>query len=246
MPTETEIQNQQQQEQKQAQNNEQAAETPDVLLDKANQAYDAYEAEQDPAKKAELKESAKAAAAKAKETYAAEKKAAKEASDAAAAKAKPPEKYDVKKPENSPLSDAHLESIKSFAKEKKLSNEAAQMLVERESHAVKAYQEQQMADLEVKRNEWLESTKNDKEIGGANFKENAELAKRVIYRFGSESLRAELESTGLGNHPELVRMIAKIGKTMSEDTLAIPGSQTQKPVIKSQAERLYGKTTPTT
>lgn len=245
MTTPAEGQNQQDQDpSKQAQNN-QAPETPDLLLDKANQAYEAYDAEQDPVKKTELKEAAKAATAKAKESYAAEKKASKEAADAAAAKGKPPSEYKVQKPENSPLSDAHLESIKSFAKEKGLSNEAAQMLVERESQAVKSYREQQVADLEVKRNEWLESTKNDKEIGGANFKENAELAKRVIYRFGSEALRTELENTGLGNHPELVRMIAKIGKTMSEDTLAIPGSQTQKPVVKTAAERLYGETTPT-
>lgn len=239
-------QNQQDPNKAQEQQNNQAIETPDLLLDKANLAYDAYEKETDETKKAELKEAAKASVAKAKEAYAAEKKAAKEASDATAERGKPPEKYTLKAPENSPLSQAHLDEISTFAKEKGLSNEVAQMLVERESKAVDAFKESQQTMYEAKKAEWFEASKNDKNFGGEKFKENAELAHRVIERYASPALKEHLKETGLGNHPELVRFVLDIGKEMSEDKLIIPGGQTKAPEKKSAAERLYGATTPTT
>lgn len=238
-------QSQDQSKQGQQQNNQAAVETPDQLLDKANSAYEAYEKEEDATKKAELKEAAKASVAKAKEAYAAEKKASKEAADAAAAKGKAPETYTLKAPENSPLSQAHLDEISTFAKEKKLSNEAAQMLVERESKAVASFKETQQTDFETKKTQWLEDSKNDKQFGGDKFKESAELAHRVIERYASPSLKEHLKETGLGNHPELVRFVVDLGKEMSEDKLIIPGGQTQQPAKKSAAERLYGETTPT-
>lgn len=239
-------QNQDQSKPQDQQQNQNAAETPDLLLDKANQAYEAYEKETDPTKKAELKEAAKASVTKAKEAYAAEKKAAKEASDASEKGKAPPEKYTLKAPENSPLSQAHLDEISAFAKEKRLSNEAAQMLVERESKAVASFKQAQQTEFETKKTEWFEASKSDKEFGGDKFKENAELAHRVIERYASPSLKEHLKETGLGNHPELVRFVVNLGKEMSEDKLLIPGAQDKAPEKKSAAERLYGKTTPNT
>lgn len=238
-------QNQEQNNQSQQQNN-QAAETPDLLLEKANQAYEAFEKETDETKKAELKEAAKVSLTKAKEAYGAEKKASKEAADAAAKSKVPPEKYTLKAPENSPLSQARLDDISAFAKEKKMSNEEAQMLVERESKAVEAFKADQQTQFESKKTEWFKASESDKEFGGEKFKESAELAHRVIERFASPSLKEHLKETGLGNHPELVRFVLNIGKQMSEDKLIIPGGQTKQPEKKSAAERLYGGTTPTT
>ena len=235
-----------QNQQAQQQNNQAAAETPDQLLDKANQAYEAYEKEEDATKKAELKEAAKASVTKAKEAYAAEKKAAKEAADTANKPKVAPEKYTLKVPENSPLSQAHIDKISSFAKEKGLSNDEAQMLVERESEAVATFKATQMAEFETKKTQWFEDSKNDKEFGGEKFKESAELSHRVIERFASPTLKEHLKETGLGNHPELVRFVWAIGKEMSEDKLIIPGGQTKQPEKKTAAERLYGETTPIT
>lgn len=136
-----------------------------------------------------------------------------------------PEKYDLKLPKDSALSEAHLEKLSVYAKEKGLSNEQAQSLLERESQAVSDYVTN-LKETQSKMTEtWFEQAKGDKEIGGEAFKQNAELAKRVVSRFGTDDFKKELNKTGLGNHPELLRVFSRIGKAMSEDQLVIPGVQ---------------------
>lgn len=136
-----------------------------------------------------------------------------------------PEKYDLKLPKDSALSDAHLEKLSVYAKEKGLSNEQAQTLLERESQAVSDYVTNIKETQSKMTESWFEQAKSDKEIGGEGFKQNAELAKRVVTRFGTDDFKKELNKTGLGNHPELLRVFSRIGKAMSDDQLVIPGVQ---------------------
>jgi hypothetical protein len=44
-----------------------------------------------------------------------------------------------------------------------------------------------------------------------------------MQQFGTPELKAALEQTGMGNHPELVRLFAKVGKAMGEDSLVAGG-----------------------
>lgn len=214
--------------------------TTDQLHDQVIAATDAYEKEQDPTKKEELWKTVKETSAKAKEVYTGEKTTAQKAAEEAAAKAKPPEKYELKIPKDSLLSQADIDKVSSFAKEKGLSNDVAQTLLEQRSQAVADFHSGQLAALETRKTEWLESCKTDKEIGGEKFNENAELASRVINHYASEDLKKQLNETGLGNYPELVRMIARIGRDIGEDKLVLPGSQTNKAEKKSIESRLYG------
>jgi hypothetical protein len=139
---------------------------------------------------------------------------------------KPVEKYELSLPKDSLLDASAVEKVSSYAKEKGLSNEQAQAILEREHGAIASFAEKQRADLAHKADHvWPEQIKADKEIGGEAFKANAELALRVVEKFASTDLRKTLTETGLGNHPELVRCFVKIGKAMSEDQLVIPGSQ---------------------
>lgn len=61
---------------------------------------------------------------------------------------------------------------------------------------------------------------------------------RVVERFMSPALREELRITGYGDHPELVRFLAKVGASMAEDTPAAG----QKPTFKQRSPEdvLYG------
>lgn len=136
-----------------------------------------------------------------------------------------PEKYEIKLPDNSPLDNASIEKIAAFAKARGFTNEEAQALLTRESESIQAYVEGQHKMLGEKTTEWSKTWEGDKEIGGDAFKVNAELAKRVVDRFGSPDLKKALNDTGLGNHPELGRLLVRIGKAMSEDQLVLPGSQ---------------------
>jgi hypothetical protein len=54
---------------------------------------------------------------------------------------------------------------------------------------------------------------------GAAFEQNLGLAKKALAHYGNPALTAELERTGLGNSPELAKVMAKLGGQLSEDNL---------------------------
>lgn len=149
-----------------------------------------------------------------------------------------PEKYDLKLPEKSPLAKDHIDKIASYAKEHGLSNDEAQRLVERESTAVTEYISTQEKELAGKKDTWFKEVESDKELGGANFKENVEIAHRAMTQFASEKFKDTLDNTGLGNHPEVVRTFFRIGKLMSDDKFERGGGVP--PTRKSTADVLYG------
>lgn len=171
----------------------------------------------------------------------AEKKAADEkaAQEKLAEQKKAPDRYELKIPEGSKLDAKHLEKIASFAKERGLSNEDAQAMLDRDNQLLADYAQGQESQLKETTEQWFNTSKEDKELGGENFAKNAELAKRVVMRFGTEEFQKALDATGFSNHPELFRTFYRIGKAMSEDQLVIAGSQSA-PSEKSIAEKLYG------
>ncbi len=140
-----------------------------------------------------------------------------------------PEKYDLKLPDGSLLDSKATERTATFAKENGLTNKEAQAVLERENQAVASYVDAQKEMLAQKQKEWVESVKTDKEVGGETFTRNTELAKRVVDRYGSEAFKKALIDSGLGNHPELFRFVARIGHAMSEDQLIMPGTQPSQP-----------------
>lgn len=149
-----------------------------------------------------------------------------------------PETYDLKLPDGSPLDPATIEKTAAYAKERGLSNEEAQALIDRENETISSYVEKQHKELEEKTVQWEKTWEGDKEIGGGDFKKNAELAKRVVERFGSPELKKALNDTGLGNHPELGRLLVRIGKAMTDDQLVLPGAMPA--AKKTPAQVLYG------
>jgi hypothetical protein len=119
--------------------------------------------------------------------------------------------------------------IEDFAKKHSLSQEAAQALLDERVAERKAAAEAEQAKLAALPQQWLEQTKADKDIGGQNLPTTLANAQRVLSRFGTESFRNALNQTGLGNHPELVRFMAAIGRAMGEDrplpTTAAPNAK---------------------
>lgn len=150
----------------------------------------------------------------------------------------PPEEYELELPEGSHLQPMDLEEVASFAKEHKLSQEQAQALVVQRDKVINNYIQMTNDKWTEQTKTWVENIKKDREMGGEAFEANAELAKRVIARFGSQELRKALTDTGLGNHPELVRFVINVGKTMSEDVLVQPGRAASGK--KSTEDILYG------
>lgn len=147
--------------------------------------------------------------------------------------------YTLKLPDESPLDDSAVERIAAKAKERGLTTEQAQELLNHESEAISSYAKAQSEAFKQAVDGWKATIESDKELGGADYAKNAELAKRVVDRFATEDFKKALNETGFGNHPELFRVFFKIGKAMAEDQLVMPGAQ-QAPKQRSVEDLLYG------
>lgn len=110
---------------------------------------------------------------------------------------------------------ATLEKFKATAKELNLSQEAAQKLVTLQA-------QEQAAQAQAVLTDWSTKAKADPEFGGDKFEENVGVAKKALERFGSPEFNEWLRTTGLGNHPELIRTFFRAGKAISEDGF-VPG-----------------------
>lgn len=125
-----------------------------------------------------------------------------------------PEKYEFKAPEGTEFDPAVIEAYSSAAKTAGLSQDAAQKLIETMAPALAARQAEQ---LEAIHEGWRSASAADKEIGGEKFQENLAVAKKAYENFASPELRKLLDDTGMGNHPEVLRMMFRVGKAISED-----------------------------
>jgi len=148
-------------------------------------------------------------------------------------------KLELKLPEESHLTQAEVDEIASFAKEQGLSQEAAQKLLDREHSAIGKYKDTQLQQFEQLGQEWRKAVESDPAIGGDNLKATAENAKRALDKFAPESLKKFLNESPYGNHPDLVRLFANIGKAMQDDKMVLAGSQSQP--TRTPVEILYDK-----
>lgn len=131
-----------------------------------------------------------------------------------------PDKYEFTVPEGMELDTAAVGQFEAIAKELKLPQATAQKLVDLHAQTVKAQAEAHARTV----SEWADAVKTDKDIGGDKLAENLAAGRKVLDTFGTPALRTYLDATGLGNHPELVRLMAKIGKGLSEDTFVKGGN----------------------
>jgi len=132
----------------------------------------------------------------------------------------PPEKYEFQSPEGQTLDEGFVEAYSEAAREAGLSQEKAQALIDKVAPAI-AKQQTERATALI--DGWAEASKTDKEFGGEQFEANLSIAKTALQKFGSPQLTEFLNSTGMGNHPEFIRLFYQIGKAISEDSTFIDG-----------------------
>ena len=84
--------------------------------------------------------------------------------------------------------------------------------------------------------DWAATAKADKEFGGDKFAENLAVVKAARDQFASPELRKLLETTVLGNNPEMLRLFYRIGKQITPDGY-VPGGTTKSPT--NAAQRVY-------
>lgn len=115
---------------------------------------------------------------------------------------------------------AAFEKFSAFAKESGLASDAAQKVVDFSLKLEAESKAQAEADNKAQLAEWESALKADKDIGGAKYEASVALAKKAIAKFGSPELAQVLDVSGMGSHPEVMRAFVRIGKALSEDSIA--------------------------
>ncbi len=146
----------------------------------------------------------------------------------------PAEYAEFTAPEGTELGETVMSEFKAAAKELNLSQDAAQAMLDKVMPSMKQSYETQ---IETAKTTWAEASTADSEFGGEQLNQNVATAKRALDTYGSENLRGLLNETGLGNHPEVIRMLWKVGQTLNEDGV-VPGVPA-KAVEMDTAKRLF-------
>lgn len=129
-----------------------------------------------------------------------------------------PEKYDsFKFADGMSVSETHLKSFQTMAKEYNLTQEQAQKLVDFDVQRQTEFAQAQEQALEARANEWADKTRADKELGGERLTENLSVSKKALDKFGTPELVKLLDETGLGNHPDMIRVFYRIGKALGDE-----------------------------
>ncbi|UYW74130.1 peptidase [Pseudocitrobacter faecalis] len=136
-----------------------------------------------------------------------------------------PEKYEFTAGEGVELDTEALKDFEPVARELNLTNEQAQKLVDAYPKILAGVQQRQAEAWQAQTEQWAADVKADKEIGGDKLTANLSAAQRALEQFGDPELKEYLDSTGLGNHPALVKAFIKVGKAMSEDKVVTGGHE---------------------
>jgi hypothetical protein len=134
-----------------------------------------------------------------------------------------PESYEVfDLPDDFDMNNDTLEEYHTFAKENNLTQEQAQRGVD----MVAQMKQAEMNQWVEQQKSWVDEAKSDAEYGGEKFDESISVAVKARDSFGTSEFNEMLDSSGLGNHPEMIRFLNRVGKAISEDSVIVGGSST--------------------
>jgi len=162
-----------------------------------------------------------------------------------------PEKYDLKLPEGTIVDEPMMAEFTTWAKENKFTNEQAQKAAELHMKAIGAFAARQAGEFADQQRTWLEELKADKEIGGAKVDTTLAVARKIlgsddgsipplpIPGLDAKKLRAEMNRTGLGNFPEMVKLFHFFGQFVGDDHKWVPTHKPASGEPKSDAAVLY-------
>lgn len=130
-----------------------------------------------------------------------------------------PEKYDIKMPDGVALDAAALEAATPVFKELGLSNEKAQKLVGLQTQLLQEHQKNQLEKQLNQRLDWQNQIK-----AVPDYEKTLSQAKQALKKFGDPETLAMFENGWIGDHPALIKFLAKIGKATQDDTFVEGGN----------------------
>lgn len=149
-----------------------------------------------------------------------------------------PDTYaDFTLPEGMSLDADLLSEAAPIFKELNLTQEQAQKLVDLQVKQVQAGSDKQIDTFNQLMTDWQEQSKNDSEFGGDKFDASIKTARNAIDKFGSDGLKQLLDQHGVGNHPEMIRFMVRVGSLLAEDNPG--GTTTPASKAKDRVSTLY-------
>ena len=162
-----------------------------------------------------------------------------------------PEPFDAEKitlPEGLSKDDALFGDFTNLAKEHGLPMPVAQTLVDLAAKQVQAANQKLQASWDKQNADWQAEVRADKEIGGDNLQGVLQTFSKVASdpELSDPKFREALAFTGAGNHPAIVRTLARWAKALSEGgpVRGTPAPTLQRPTTVGEA--IYGPSGPHT
>lgn len=136
-----------------------------------------------------------------------------------------PEKYEFAPIEGREFHAETLTEFSEVAKDLKMTQEAAQTMLERGAKILDADLARQ---VQKTRDEWAAAALADKEIGGDKLPEVLAVAKKALVQHGSPALIEWFDKSAFGNNVENIKAWYRIGKLLGEEKI-ITGGGAQTP-----------------
>lgn len=133
-------------------------------------------------------------------------------------------RYEFALPEGMAIDDKLAEAMSPVLKDIGLTRGQAQALagaLAAHRQAEAAHGAHEWADIQTG---WVNSAKKDGEIGGGRWDASVATAQGALARFGTPGLKAFLTESGGGNHPEVIRFMARVGNAIADDRPESGGS----------------------
>lgn len=123
--------------------------------------------------------------------------------------------YDMELPEGMTADADLLEEFAGLAKESNLPPAAARKILDLEVKNV----QRQLEAFTRRQSAWRDEIAKDPEFGGIRLETTVSHARRALKTYDPDgTLLPELNRAGYGNHPGIIRFLARVGGRLGEDT----------------------------
>lgn len=134
-------------------------------------------------------------------------------------------KYNLTMPEGVEVDQELLDAVGGDFKELGLTHKQAQALADKFIGVQQKRAEKQGQTWAETISGWADTAKKDPEIGGAKWDGTVAASRRAVDTLGTPALKEYLNASGSGNHPEVIRIMAKVGAMIKEDNPASGGAE---------------------
>lgn len=149
-----------------------------------------------------------------------------------------PQAYtDFSIPEGVNINQDALKKFIPLAKQLGADQETAQSIIDIGVELVSAQQQQQQEGITKMREQWVNEISGDPEIGGEKLEEHLNMANNALKAIDPNGeLGKILKSTGLGDHPAMIRSFVNLAKKIGDDSLVTGGTPANALGVKNMYE----------